>query len=179
MSDNFLRALAVLSTREVSRLPHNSCSISLADPADRDEREGVGSIEVLNEKASSSRVELISALSRLKGFSIRSSNFCRRADNDGMVAFSLTRESWKSVDTLTSCKLDKEGMENWGIEMLTPIRLVADLYMSSDHLSRKLWVAHVQLGYGVLDEPVCRRDIILDIRPGSVETGSNPIRDLY
>jgi hypothetical protein len=93
--------------------------------AERDDRDGVGSMDMLKDEASSRRVEFISALSRLKGFSMSVFSFSRRAVRDGMVALSRTSESWKSVETLTSWRLLREGIENWGMEMLTPMRLVA------------------------------------------------------
>jgi hypothetical protein len=122
---SLFNAFAVSSTRLVSRLPQRSASICLLALADREERAGVGSIDVLKEAASSKRVAFISALRRSKGWAMSEETFSRRTSSEGIEELRRMREFWKSLETVTSSSRLREGMENWGMEMLTPIKLVA------------------------------------------------------
>lgn len=67
---------------------------------------------MLNEAANSSRVVFISALRRSKGCAMRDEIFSRRTSRDGIEALSLTREFWKSFETVTFSSRLREGTEN-------------------------------------------------------------------
>lgn len=122
---NLLSALAVSSTRDVSRSPHRACSISLADSADKEDIGGVGRRDELKLAASSRRVSFISALRREKGWEMMLSSFVRSSSRDGMEELRRMRDCSKSLGMVTLDRRESSGMEKVGMEMSIPINDVA------------------------------------------------------